>query len=101
MTLGNAGPTTGKGAFFYIGTVTINENNNPILGKPPDELTRKVSLNFQIGTGDRVMVTDDGFICLFNNSDEQVVYILNTIFASARLFWGIPLERTCRLLEKS
>jgi hypothetical protein len=38
------------------------------------------------------MVTDDGFVCVFNENEEQVIRILNTIFASARLFLDIPLD---------
>jgi hypothetical protein len=52
----------------------------------------KILMTCDIQNGDRVMVTDDGFICLFNDNDEQVIKILNTIFASARLFLDISLD---------
>jgi hypothetical protein len=41
-------------------------------------------MSCNIQNGDRVMVTDDGFVCLFNDDDNEVIRILNTIFASAR-----------------
>jgi hypothetical protein len=39
----------------------------------------------------RIIVTDDGFVGLFlqEEQDQQAIEFLNTIFASARLLWGI------------
>jgi hypothetical protein len=87
----NIKPLTGKGAFFYTEPITIGDNNTA-LDKPPEPLMRKILMTCDIQNGDRVMVTDDGFICLFNDNDEQVIKILNTVFASARLFWGVSLD---------
>jgi hypothetical protein len=87
----NTRSLTGKGAFFYSELITV-DNNNTVLGKPPEPLMRKISMTYDRQNGDRVMITDDGFICLFNDNDEQVIEILNTIFASARLFLDFHLD---------
>jgi hypothetical protein len=42
-----------------------------------------------IQNADRVVITDDGFVCIFEDNDDQVIRILNTIFVSARLLLGI------------
>jgi hypothetical protein len=59
----NIKPLIGKGAFFYTEPITVGDNN-PALDKPPQPLIRKILMTCDIQNGDRVMVTDDGFLCL-------------------------------------
>jgi hypothetical protein len=72
--------------------ITLNDHNISSLDKPPEPFHRNILINCHIQTGDRVLVSDDGFVCVFNQNEEQVVKILNTIFASARLLLHIPLD---------
>jgi hypothetical protein len=79
----------GKGAFFYFEPVTVDSSNitldKPPAGVPPRREIRVRTYTENMG---RVMVTDDGFVCLFLE-DPAAIRLLNTIFASASLLWGI------------
>ena len=81
----------GKGAFFYFEPVTVHPSSH-LLGRPPagipGDIRREIRIKTHSENMGRVMVTDDGFVCLFLE-DQPAIKFLNTIFASAWLLWGI------------
>ena len=87
-------PLHGKGAFFYIEPVTIH-SSNALLERPPQgiplEVRREICIITYVNHMGQIIVTDDGFVGLFlrEEQDQQAIEFLNTIFASARLLWGI------------
>jgi hypothetical protein len=95
-------PLNGKGAFFYVEPVTIH-TSDPLLGRPPvgipGDMRREIRIKTEVHNIGRIMVTDDGFVCLFVE-DQKTIDFLNTLFASANILWGIQgyvarLEELC------
>lgn len=81
----------GLGAFFYPISLIITEKKRVTyqdseLSKPASYGIRKIVLDHILQDNTRIAVTDDGFVGIFNNSTEDVLDILNTIFATGITF---------------
>jgi hypothetical protein len=86
----------GMGAFFYPGILSITDKvkiNYPDseLSKPPRYGTRKVVLDHSLQNNQRIVVSDDGFIGIFEKGLAETLKILNTIFATGITF-GVGSE---------
>lgn len=80
---------SGNGAFFFP-SVTVHDSIVD-LDKPPDYHERKIALIHHLPDV-KVIVTDDGLICLVMQENEKALDFLNTIFATA-LTWNIPSQQ--------
>ena len=92
----NEDELNGTGAFFYPFLVVVTENSHlnvlsEELQEPPRPRTRVVRLIHKIPTGEKILITDDGFVGVFNTNKESARYLLNTIFATGVTF-GIGSE---------
>lgn len=86
----------GIGAFFYPFPVVVTKNSrvnrfSEELQEPPSPGKRVVRLIHQIPTGEKILISDDGFVGVFTSDKEPARELLNTIFATATTY-GIGSE---------
>jgi hypothetical protein len=92
MSVDNEAPgADGLGAFFYPISLTITEKERVThqgseVGKPSRYGIRKIVLNHSLRDNTRIVITDDGFVGIFNDSIMDVLDTLNTIFATGITF---------------
>jgi len=82
------GPVEGFGAFFYPPIAIIQGSST--MSKPPRFARRHVNVRVNVDGTDTVIATDDGFIGILLLNKEKVLKVLNTLFATISLTWGIP-----------
>jgi hypothetical protein len=85
----------GIGAFFYPFLVLVSENkpgkHSQELQAPTTPRRRVVKLIHQIPTGEKILISDDGFVGVFDTDKKSARHLLNTIFATA-ITYGIGSE---------
>lgn len=86
----------GIGAFFYQPPIMITENKEQrdnLLSKSKSlgHRIRRIVLNHRLKNNIRVLVTDDGFLGVFENNITYALKIINTTFATG-ITWGLGNE---------
>jgi hypothetical protein len=82
------GPVEGFDAFFYPPVAIIRGSST--MGIPSRYGKRHVNVRVDVNGTTTVITTDDGFIGILLLEEEKAFEVLNTLFATMSLTWGIP-----------